>query len=1008
MRFPWKKSIRRPRCARLAAAWISGAVVCGVFVCPPARAQEATIEHQRVAEVRIVDESGKSAGDYKSTLSLQAGKPFDFAEERATLRELYRSGDYADVRVTAEPSAQGLRVNFIVRRNYFNNVIRVDGLKEPPSEPAALASMRLGLGEPFRESALQEAIQRLKDTLRSEGLYQAKVTWTLTPHEDTRQMDVMVTVVSGPRAVVGSFVLQNKTPYPDDEIIRRSKIKLNKPLTTARLTKATQRLKKYLVNQGYLGAGALITAGQYDPQKNSVPLKYEVTTGPRVNVELVGAKLSKGKLHSLLPIYAEGAADEDLLQEGRRNIRDYFQQKGYFDADVKVSSHEDATRGERVISYEVTPGDKFRLAGVSFSGNKYFSKRLLESRLQLQPASFGSNGRFSQRLVNDDADSIRGLYLSNGFLDVKVTSSLDDNYQGKKGSLFVSYAILEGPQTLVADLHVEGNHVMSTQALLAVVGSSAGQPYSASAVSSDRNNILAMYYNEGFPTAHFQEEVLPGATATEVRLTYHITEGQRIEVAKVLITGYQFTRPGVIARQIKIKSEGPLREGDVVETQRRLYNLGVFSRVQIEPQNPTGTDPNKTIVVDLQEGKRYTIGYGVGFEVQQIGASCSSSSKSTSQPSCDPNATVIAESPRVIFEISRSNMFGRAQTLTFKARASTLEYRSLLSYTADNFWGHPSIGVQLIGLADKAQDVQTFTSVRYEGAFQVAEKFSRSSSILYRYFFRRVTASDLRITPDEIPLFSQPTLVSGFGITYARERRDNPVDAKRGTFNTVDLSVASTTLGSSASFFRGFFQNSSFHPFGRAFVFARATRFGFEQPLGRTTEGGTSEGGSTNCSSTSPPVAEQVIPLPERFFAGGATTLRGFGLNEAGPRDPCTGFPIGGLAVLMFNQELRFPMKLPFIGNRLGGTLLYDGGNVYSDVGHITMDWKPSATSNLNYFSHTVGFGFRYATPIGPVRVDFGYQLNPARYQATIPPNPFEQFFRLPHFEFSFNIGPIF
>ena len=446
----------------------------------------------------------------------------------------------------------------------------------------------------------------------------------------------------------------------------------------------------------------------------------------------------------------------------------------------------------------------------------------------------------------------------------------------------------------------------------------------------------------------------------------------------------------------------------MVETQRRLYNLGVFSRVQIEPQNPAGTDPNKTIVVDLQEGKRYTIGYGVGFEVQQIGASCSSNSKNPSQPSCDPNATVIAESPRVIFEISRSNMFGRAQTLTFKARASTLEYRSLLSYTADNFWGHPSIGVQLIGLADKAQDVQTFTSVRYEGAFQVAEKFSRSSSILYRYFFRRVTASQLRITPDEIPLFSQPTLVSGFGITYARERRDNPVDAKRGTFNTVDLSVASTSLGSSASFFRGFFQNSSFYPFGRAFVFARATRFGFEQPLGRTIEGGTSEGGSTSCTSTTPAVAEQVIPLPERFFAGGATTLRGFGLNEAGPRDPCTGFPIGGLAVLMFNQELRFPMKLPFIGSRLGGTIFYDGGNVYSDVSHITMAWKPSATSNLNYFSHTVGFGFRYATPIGPVRVDFGYQLNPARYQATIPPNPFEQFFRLPHFEFSFNIGPIF
>jgi outer membrane translocation and assembly module TamA len=110
----------------------------------------------------------------------------------------------------------------------------------------------------------------------------------------------------------------------------------------------------------------------------------------------------------------------------------------------------------------------------------------------------------------------------------------------------------------------------------------------------------------------------------------------------------------------------------------------------------------------------------------------------------------------------------------------------------------------------------------------------------------------------------------------------------------------------------------------------------------------------------------------------------------------------------MFNQELRFPMKLPFIGNRLGGTIFYDGGNVYSDLSHISAAWKPSSTSNLNYFSHTVGFGFRYPTPVGPVRVDFGYQLNPAQYQATIPPNPFQQFFRLPHFEFSFNIGPIF
>jgi outer membrane protein insertion porin family len=140
--------------------------------------------------------------------------------------------------------------------------------------------------------------------------------------------------------------------------------------------------------------------------------------------------------------------------------------------------------------------------------------------------------------------------------------------------------------------------------------------------------------------------------------------------------------------------------------------------------------------------------------------------------------------------------------------------------------------------------------------------------------------------------------------------------------------------------------------------------------------------------------------LPERFFAGGGTSLRGFALNQAGPRDPCTGFPVGGQAMLVLNQEFRFPMRLPFIGTALGGALFYDGGNVYSRLDHITLrayspkptfvlqdpSQPPSATNpticvynctnELNYFAHTVGFGLRYATPVGPIRIDLGYQIN--------------------------------
>jgi outer membrane protein insertion porin family len=947
---------------------------------PAIPAQERTLEGAPVAEIRVVDETGKAVSQRTPPLLLAAGKAFDFGAERASLRTLYLTGDYSEIRVTATPGPGGLRVDFVVARNFYNNTVRVEGLKPPPTDPAAVAALRLNLGEPFRESSVIEGIARLKDTLQQDGFFEAKVTWSLERHEDTRQMDIFVRVDPGPRARIGAIDMQNKSAYSDNELIHRSKIKTRQELTSPRLARASQRLQKFLVEQGYLGAGVTIHAGAYDSQSNEVPVTYTVAAGPRVRVEIHGAKLRPSRVRKLVPIYAEAAVDEDLLQEGRRNIRDFYQREGYFDADVQVSSRQEGS--ERVISYEISTGNRFRLAGVSFDGNKYFSKELLNKRLQLQTASFASSGRFSQRMVHDDAESIRGVYISNGFRDALVTSTVDDNYGGKSRNLFVAFHIVEGAQTLVSDLKVEGNSTLSTNAILAVVGANAGEPYSDANVASDRNNILAMYYNDGFPQARFQEEVLPASDPSRVRLVYHITEGERILVAQVLLSGYQFTRPGIIARQVQIHPEQPLRESDEVETQRRLYNLSVFNRVQIAPQNPNGTDPDKTMVVDVHEGSRYTIGYGGGFEVQRIAGG-----------SENPNGTTIGASPRVIFEIARLNMFGRAQTLTFKVRASTLQYRALAGYTADNFLTNRKLSLQLIVFADKSQDINTFTSIRYEGSLQLVQKLSPSSSILYQYFYRRVEIppASLKINPEEVPLLSQPTLVSGFRITYARDRRDNPTDAKRGTFTTADASSASRTLGSSASFFRGFFQNSSFTPFGRAFVFARSVRFGVEVPFGSTDE--------------------LDVPLPERFFAGGGTSIRGFGLNQAGPRDPVTGFPVGGLALLAFNQELRFPMKLPYIGNRLGGTLFYDGGNVYKDISHISFAWKPPSTANLDYFSHTVGFGVRYPTPIGPVRVDLGYQLNPARYQGTTSVSPvevFPQFFRIPHFQFFFNIGPVF
>jgi len=343
----------------------------------------------------------------------------------------------------------------------------------------------------------------------------------------------------------------------------------------------------------------------------------------------------------------------------------------------------------------------------------------------------------------------------------------------------------------------------------------------------------------------------------------------------------------------------------------------------------------------------------------------------------------LSTAPRGILEITKLNLTGRADSLSLKLRGSTLQGRALLGYSVPDTFGDPRLSFQATAFAEKTQDINTFTESRYEGSVQLTDQFSPRTTALYRYSFRKVLVSNLNIPSVEIPLFQQPTLVSQFSTSLIRDSRDNPADASKGWLNSADFGIADTYLGSSASFLRFLYQNSSYHPIKRRFSFARSFRFGVLSPYRNTIS-------LTFPAPTGTPLPE-LIPLPERFFAGGGTSLRGFALNQAGPRDSVTGFPVGGQALLVLNQELRFPMRLPFIGTKLGGTAFYDAGNVYSKVDRITLRWtspKPifdplnptkclyNCTNELNYFSQTVGLGVRYATPVGPIRVDLGYQMN--------------------------------
>ena len=1012
--------------------------------------QAAKPAQPNLSSVRVVTEEGKVLQANLQNLASKAGEPLRPEQVAASIRTLYQTGNYADVRAVVYPEGDAARLDFVVRENLYFNQVLINGLTPPPTQASAVAAMQLSLGQTYHEQEVKDAVERLRDALREEGMYRAKLSVEERPFPETHQLDVIVNLDPGPRVRANKIDLINNTEYSNSELLARFKLKPGSPLTIAKVQSGTERIRKFLEKKGHLSGRVSVRRGELDAASNTIPLTLEVTEGPRVRVALVGAKLSNRDLKKMIPVYQEGSVDTDLLEEGRRNIRERMEREGYFDAKVDyavaardVEGAKSGRKGsEEVITYTVQRGSRHQLSRIEIKGNRYFSTDLLKSRLTISTVSLFTRPRFSRRLMDADALSMKNLYISNGFLSARVDAQVEVGNGKKGGELIVHFNIEEGKQTLVSSLQVEGMHAVREGEIRGVLGALPGQPYSDINVSSDRDNVLALYYNQGFPDATFtftaEVDTSPeaqAATAAEnvkaekltgeaakyaigradpVKLVYKIVEGPRISVRKVLFTGYKHTRQRVIRREVKVTPGAPLREGEVVESQQKLYNLGVFNRVTIEPQNANGSDPEKDMVVLVEETKRYTIAYGGGFEVQRLASTT------------DPTGGEIQAAPRGIFEIAKQNVTGRADTLALKLRGSTIQGRALLAYNAPNTFNVSKLSTQANAYVEKTQDINTFSQTRYEGNAQLTDQVTNRTSLLFRYVFRKVTISNLNIPAEEVPLFNQPTLVSEFGTTYVRDYRDNPADATKGSFNTVDVSVASTAIGSSASFLRYFVQNSTYTPLSKNWNFARALRIGILQPFANTV--------SLSFPAPTATPLPQLIPLPERLYAGGGTSIRGFALNQAGPRDSLTGFPVGGQALVILNQEIRFPLKLPIVGTKLGGALFYDGGNVYSRASRVTLRWSPpkpvfvtafpgqppgpfnptrcvaNCTNELNYFSHTVGFGLRYATPIGPIRIDMGYQLNPAQF--VIPCQNTRVFCQqgahLQKFQIFFNLGSSF
>ena len=997
-------------------------------------------------------------------LAQAQGSPLTPENIQKSLRQLYASGLYDTVEVEGSRQPGGVALTFVGTPRTFIGAVGVDGAAGATMNTQLLRASQLRAGTRLTQTKMLRAVDQMRTSLEENGYFDAAITQTIKPHPEQQLADVGFRVVSGTRARVGKVTVTGDSGMSLETFRRHAGLRIGALVDHDTVNRALDGVLREFQKQGRLEADVKLESAQYNNATKSVDYRFTANRGPVVKVEVEGASIAADRVKHLVPIFEEGSVDEDLLNEGNRRLRDYFQRLGYFDA--KVDHRIQSQESNRVdILFTVQLGPRRRVEKVSIDGNHFFSTATLMDLLSVRAASvLDRHGIYSQALVSSDVNALQGAYQNNGFSQVKVTPETstpetvvaDHPSPGatqagtaQTAPLDVTFHIAEGPQLRVGTLAIEGNGHIATATLTALMNTTPSQMLSPRNLSGDRDAILTAYYSRGFDQATVSVAQQPEPSdPNKIDIVYRVDEGEQLFVRDVFLTGLEFTRPQTVARAITIHAGDPLDQTELTDTQRNLYDFALFNEVNAAVENPDGASTRKTILLQTVEARRWTLTLGGGFEAQTGQPQNNCAGATAGGVACNPNGKT-GVSPRVLIDVTRNDLFGREQSVSLRGTYGLLEQSLGIQYQVPHLEGNPNFAFTFSGGYANSLDVSTYVASRLEGAFRFTQNFnhpgswlSRANTFIYELDFRRVkvAASSLQVYPGEISQLSTATRVGGPAFTWIRDTRDVPMDARRGTYLSFQEFLSDRFFGAEAEFNRIDTSNSSYYAFDKGrFVVARNTRYGQIRTFGSGSNG--------------------IIPLPERLYAGGPVSLRGFSQNAAGPRDPETGFQIGGAGALTNSTELRLPPPtLPFLGNTVSFVVFHDMGNVFTNAGDAWASFlrvrQPDSSAcrsavvtnpsgypagyvptapdpytstgqqgpcSFNDFSHALGLGLRYHTPVGPIRFDVSYNLNPPIYPVNInysiptaPGSPIPGFAsdpylgQSPHINFFFSLGQAF
>jgi outer membrane protein assembly complex protein YaeT len=879
------------------------------------------------------------------------GQPLSSREIQSSIKALFSTGDFRDIRVDSVASGEGVALTFSLFVNYRVDAIRFEGLSNADRDRAT-RELTFHLGDVLSLNAVDRSAIAVQTFLNRSGFLESTVDPETIFNRAQSRATVIFHVNSGQQAIVGQVVLEgNPAPVEPSVLISQMHRGPGKPFQIAEARLDADRMRNYLVRRDYRKADIRFLNYTYDATTKRVTLHYRANTGPIVKVQVTG--VSARSVRGLVPFRKNQPYSEDAIDRAVDDVIKNYQVHGYFNAAVDTEEH--LAGDVWTVTFHVNPGPHFRLTTVTFTGNQKVPDKTLAGVVTTSVSGgFRSLLSTLMRRANSvtkaqlsaDRDALESYYRLNGFSEVQIGTPVV-NTKGD-GTMTVDFPITEGPQTLVASVNIEGNQQVPAHDLPAPL-LKPGAPLNPQNERADLVALQTFYGDRGNVEVQVKPREEISADKTSAKVTYVIAEGPEVTVNQVVVRGNTYTSTNVVTKQANVDHGDPFSYTSILEAQRNLYRLGIFNRVTVEGEQVGTTVGNRNVVISVEEGKDLTVTGAAGFDSPMQSGSGKFS-------------------PLGSASIANRNLFGTGRYLGLEGIVSKSRRDVFLTYR-EPFVGPWQVPVQVTAFQNN--DLRRGAQLRQRGTFVEAAKVVGQQtrwSIRYEY---RVSACLTGFICDQIKNSLVPGVdrsianvkISSLTPTFFWDKRDDAIDPHRGFFTSLSTQYAFRALAADANFLKEFAQGSWYIPVSARSVFALSGRVGLIQDVGRhLNEDGELVSG---------------VPLSERFTAGGESSHRAYSLDLLGtvclnpldvgcrptllvrPDNPGSVAPIGGLALLIANAEYRFP-----IFSSLGGAVFADAGNTFAD-----------STIQLSDLRYGLGTGLRYLSPVGPVRFDVGYKL---------------------------------